>query len=190
LDTTVLGQQIFGGHGFIREWGQEQLVRDVRITQIYEGANGIQAMDLLGRKVCANGGQFFELFAADVQTFIDANAGSEAMAEFLGPLAEEMANLKSITYEVIEQAKTDPNAIGAAANDYLHLFGLTALAYMWAMMAKVALDKQDGGEADFYQAKLKVARFYFQRELPATRALSVGICAGSDTLMDLDEALF
>lgn len=190
LDTTVLGQQIFGGHGFIREWGQEQLVRDVRITQIYEGANGIQAMDLLGRKVFANGGKFFDLFQADVQAFIDANADNEAMAEFLEPLTEEMANLKSITYEVIEQAKSDPNAIGAAANDYLHLFGLTALAYMWAMMAKVAIDKQDGGEADFYQTKLKVARFYFQRELPATRALSVGICAGSDAVMDLDEALF
>ncbi len=190
LETTVIGQQVFGGHGFIREWGQEQLVRDVRITQIYEGANGIQAMDLLGRKICANGGKFFDLFAADVQAFIDTNADNEALAEFLEPLKAEMENLKSVTYEVIEQMKEDPNAIGAAANDYLHLFGLTALAYMWAMMAKVALEKQDGGEADFYQTKLKVARFYFQRELPATRALSVSICAGSDTLMDLDEALF
>lgn len=190
LESTVMGQQVFGGHGFIREWGQEQLVRDVRITQIYEGANGIQAMDLMGRKVVGSGGQLLDLFAADVQAFIDANSDNEAMAEFIQPLSAELENLKSVTTEVIEQARDDANAIGAAANDYLHLFGLTAYAYMWAMMAKVALANCDGGEADFYQSKLKVARFFFQRQLPQTRSLSVNICAGSDTLMALDAALF
>lgn len=190
LETTVMGQQVFGGHGFIREWGQEQLVRDTRITQIYEGANGIQAMDLMGRKVAANGGAFLEVFAADVQAFIDESASVEGMAEFIEPLKAEMANLKDVTATVLEQVKTSPNAIGAAANDYLHLFGFTAYAYMWAKMAKVALVNKDGGEAEFYNTKLAVARFFFQRELPATRSLSASIAAGADCMMELDAELF
>ncbi|GAB3097334.1 acyl-CoA dehydrogenase [Aestuariicella hydrocarbonica] len=190
LEVTVTGQQIFGGHGFIREWGQEQLVRDVRITQIYEGANGIQAMDLMGRKVVANGGKFFDIFASEVQAFIDANGDDEAMAEFIEPLQSELSNLKSVTEEVIAEAQEDPNAVGAAANDYLHLFGFTAYAYMWAMMAKVALDNEGSADVDFYESKLKIARFFFQRQLPATRSLSVNILAGSDTLMSLDADLF
>ncbi|WP_439136236.1 acyl-CoA dehydrogenase C-terminal domain-containing protein [Pseudomaricurvus sp.] len=190
LEVTVAGQQIFGGHGFIREWGQEQLVRDVRITQIYEGANGIQAMDLMGRKVVANGGKFFDVFANEVQAFVDANADDEAMEEFIEPLKSELDNLKSVTAEVIAEAQDDPNAIGAAANDYLHLFGLTAYAYMWAKMAKVALANEGSSDSDFYESKLKIARFFFQRQLPATRALSVSILAGSDTLMSLDADLF
>ncbi|MBU3069363.1 acyl-CoA dehydrogenase C-terminal domain-containing protein [Aestuariicella sp. G3-2] len=190
LEVTVAGQQIFGGHGFIREWGQEQLVRDVRITQIYEGANGIQAMDLMGRKVVANGGKFFDVFANEVQAFIDANVDDAGLAEFIEPLKSELDNLKSVTAEVIAEAQNDPNAVGAAANDYLHLFGFTAYAYMWAKMAKVALANVDGGEADFYESKLKIARFFFQRQLPATRALSVSILAGSDTLMSLEADLF
>lgn len=189
LETTVTGQQIFGGHGFIREWGQEQLVRDVRITQIYEGANGIQAMDLMGRKVVANGGKDLETFAAEVQAFIDANSDDAAMAEFIQPLQAEINNLKDVTAHVIEQAKEDANAIGAAANDYLHLFGFTAYAYMWAKMAKVALAKLDSGD-EFYAVKLKVARFFYQRQLSETQALSANIKAGSSILMELDADLF
>ncbi|GAA5317445.1 MAG: acyl-CoA dehydrogenase C-terminal domain-containing protein [Candidatus Pelagadaptatus aseana] len=189
LETTVIGQQIFGGHGFIREWGQEQLVRDVRITQIYEGANGIQAMDLMGRKVVANGGKDLETFTAEVQAFIDANSDDAALAEFIRPLQAEINNLKDVTAQVIEQAQSNPNAIGAAANDYLHLFGFTALAYMWAMMAKVALAKLDSGD-EFYATKLKLARFFYQRQLSATQSLSANIKAGGDTLMDLAEELF
>ena len=188
LETTVIGQQVFGGHGFIREWGQEQLVRDVRITQIYEGANGIQAMDLMGRKVVANGGRFVEVFAQDVETFIADNQGTAGMAEFLEPLQVELDNLKAVTATVIEQSKDDVHAIGAAANDYLHLFGFTAFAYMWAMMAKVALADQTGEE--FYQSKLAVARFYFQRELTATKSLSARVQAGAQSIMSMTAEQF
>lgn len=193
LEVVVAGQQIFGGHGYIREWGQEQLVRDVRITQIYEGANGIQAMDLMGRKVVANGGEYVNLFASEVQSFIDANRDDEALQEFIEPLQSELNNLTSVTREVVTAAQDDAHAIGAAANDYLHLFGFTAYAYMWAKMAKTAqaaLSKPDSSDNDFYESKLHVARFFFQRQLPATRALSMSILAGSDTLMALDADLF
>lgn len=188
LETTVMGQQVFGGHGFIREWGQEQLVRDVRIAQIYEGANGIQAMDLMGRKVVANGGRFVEVFAQDVEAFISDNQAAPGMSEFLEPLKVELDNLKAVTATVIEQSKDDAHAVGAAANDYLHLFGFTAYAYMWAMMAKVALADKTGEE--FYQSKLAVARFYFQRELPATKSLSARVEAGGQTIMNMTAEQF
>lgn len=190
LETAVIGQQIFGGHGFIREWGQEQLVRDIRITQIYEGANGIQAMDLLGRKIAGNGGASLQLFADDVQAFINEAEGVAGMAEFIEPLKAEMANLKEVTGAIMEQLKESPNSIGAAANDYLHMFGFTAYAYMWAKMAKVALQNNDGSDAEFYNTKLAVARFFFQRELPATRALSARIAAGADSIMALTAEQF
>jgi hypothetical protein len=146
-------------------------------------------MDLMGRKVVANGGKDLETFAAEVQAFIDANSDDAAMAEFIQPLQAEINNLKDVTAHVIEQAKEDANAIGAAANDYLHLFGFTAYAYMWAKMAKVALAKLDSGD-EFYAVKLKVARFFYQRQLSETQALSANIKAGSSTLMELDADLF
>ncbi|WP_406828452.1 acyl-CoA dehydrogenase C-terminal domain-containing protein [Microbulbifer sp. ARAS458-1] len=186
LDCTVLGQQVFGGHGYIREWGQEQLVRDVRITQIYEGTNGIQALDLIGRKTVANGGAFFELFAADVQQFIDANAANDALSEFIVPLAAELQRLKDVTAAVIEAAKSDPNAPGAASVEYLHQFGFVAYAYMWAKVASVAVGQSD----DFYRSQIKTARFFFARLLPQTKALAASVLAGSETLMDLEEELF
>lgn len=186
LECTVLGQQVFGGHGYIREWGQEQLVRDVRITQIYEGTNGIQALDLIGRKTVANGGAFFDLFAADVQAFIDAHSDSEALAEFIQPLAAELQRLKEVTAAVIAAAQQDPNAPGAASVEYLHLFGFVAYAYMWAKVAGVAI----GQSEDFYVGQVKTARFYFSRLLPQTRALAASIQAGSGTLMDMEEELF
>ncbi len=190
LDTAVMGQQVFGGHGFIREWGQEQLVRDVRITQIYEGTNGIQAMDLMGRKVVMNGGEFVEAFAADVQDFVDSCGDQEGMAEFIVPLTAELANLKAVTTAIVERAKGgDVNAVGAAAVNYLHLFGYNAMAYMWARMASVALAQQDSGD-DFYRAKLVTARFFFQHLLPQTKALSEMLTAGIEAMMALEPDWF
>ncbi|WOX07101.1 acyl-CoA dehydrogenase C-terminal domain-containing protein [Microbulbifer pacificus] len=186
LECTVIGQQVFGGHGYIREWGQEQLVRDVRITQIYEGTNGIQALDLIGRKTVANGGAFFDLFAADVQSFIDANSDNEALAEFIQPLAGELQRLKDVTAAVIAAAQQDPNAPGAASVEYLHLFGFVAYAYMWAMVASVAA----GQDEDFYRGQVKTARFYFARLLPQSQALAASVLAGSATLMDMEDELF
>ncbi len=188
LDTCITGQQIFGGHGFIREWGQEQLVRDTRITQIYEGTNGVQAMDLMGRKVVANGGQLFELFAAEVSSFIDEESDNQDLAAFIAPLSASLERLSDATEYVLNNAKDDANAIGAAAMDYLELFGLTTYAYMWAKMAKVAAPK--AGQDAFYATKVKTAKFFFSRLLPKSVALLESIRSGSDDLMALAEDEF
>ncbi|MEJ2443498.1 MAG: acyl-CoA dehydrogenase C-terminal domain-containing protein [Exilibacterium sp.] len=190
MEIALLGQQVFGGHGYIREWGQEQLVRDVRITQIYEGTNGIQAQDLMGRKTVLNGGHLFALFYADVEAFLAADSGLAGMEEFNVPLRAALERLQSVTDAVIEQANGDPNAVGAAAVEYLHLFGFTAYAYMWAMMAKAALARQHPQDGDFYTAKLAVARFFFKRLLPQSTALAETILQGSESIMALDTELF
>ncbi|MDI9737817.1 acyl-CoA dehydrogenase C-terminal domain-containing protein [Stutzerimonas stutzeri] len=186
LETTVHGQQVFGGHGFIREWGQEQLVRDCRITQIYEGTNGIQALDLVGRKIVGSGGTMYQAFVYEIRAFV-ASAGAD-LREFTEPLKAALDNLDELTAWVIDQAKANPNEIGAASVEYLHVFGYTAYAYMWARMAAVALAKQ--GEGDFYQSKLGTARFYFARLLPRIHSLTASVKAGSESLYLLDAAQF
>ena len=182
LESTVAGQQIFGGHGFIREWGQEQHVRDCRITQIYEGTNGIQALDLMGRKVVGSNGALYKLFADEVAGFIADNEG----AEFTAELKEALDNLNDLTQWVIEKAQGNANEIGAASVEYLHVFGYTAFAYMWAKMAKVAAGK----EGDFYTAKLATARFYFERLLPRYKGLTAAVKGGSESLYGLTEEQF
>ncbi len=186
LETTVHGQQVFGGHGFIREWGQEQLVRDCRITQIYEGTNGIQALDLVGRKIVGSGGTMYQAFVDEIRAFV-ASAGAD-LREFTEPLKAALDNLDELTAWVIDQAKANPNEIGAASVEYLHVFGYTAYAYMWARMATVALAKQ--GEGEFYQSKLGTARFYFARLLPRIHSLTASVKAGSESLYLLDAAQF
>ncbi|MUT71102.1 acyl-CoA dehydrogenase C-terminal domain-containing protein [Stutzerimonas frequens] len=186
LETTVHGQQVFGGHGFIREWGQEQLVRDCRITQIYEGTNGIQALDLMGRKIVGSGGTMYQAFVDEIRAFV-AGAGTD-LNEFTEPLKAALDNLDELTAWVIDQAKANPNEIGAASVEYLHVFGYTAYAYMWARMAAVALAKQ--GEGNFYQSKLGTARFYFARLLPRIHSLTASVKAGSDSLYLLEAAQF
>ncbi|AJE16939.1 acyl-CoA dehydrogenase [Stutzerimonas stutzeri] len=185
LETTVHGQQVFGGHGFIREWGQEQLVRDCRITQIYEGTNGIQALDLLGRKVVGSGGELYRPFVEDIRAFI-GSAGAE-MAEFTAPLEAALNNLDELTGWLLEEAKRSPNEIGAASVEYLHVFGYTAYAFMWALMAKAAMGR-DGD--DFYQGKLATARFYFARLLPRIHSLTASVRAGSESLYLLEAGQF
>lgn len=178
LECTVHGQQVFGGHGYIREWGQEQLVRDVRITQIYEGTNGIQALDLTGRKVVASGGAFYRLFSDEIRQFIAACHGD--MTEFATPLGRYLDQLDGLTEWVLEQAKGNPNEIGAASVEYLHAFGYVAYGYMWALMARAALAGQ--GDEAFYSAKLGTARFYYARLLPRVTSLAVSVQAGSESL--------
>ncbi|WP_148863458.1 acyl-CoA dehydrogenase C-terminal domain-containing protein [Marinobacter fonticola] len=185
LDVCVMGQQVFGGHGYIREWGQEQLVRDVRITQIYEGTNGIQALDLMGRKVVLNQGRFFELFAQDVAEFIEVNQSDEAVRPYLEPLAAALERLADVSEYVIKAAAENPDEVGAASVEYLDLFGLTALAYMWARIVKTAAPKAEGDTSGFYTGKLKTARFYYNRLLPKTVSLAEGIRSGSAAMMDL-----
>jgi len=186
LECAVHGQQVFGGHGYIREWGQEQLVRDVRITQIYEGTNGIQALDLVGRKVVASGGAYYKVFSEEIRQFI-ASAGTE-LDEFAKPLGAYLDQLDGLTEWVLEQAKGNPNEIGAASVEYLHAFGYVAYAYMWALMARAA----KGGEGDqaFYSAKLGTARFYFARLLPRVDSLVASVKAGSESLYLLDAEQF
>lgn len=189
LESAIHGQQVFGGHGYIREWGQEQLVRDIRITQIYEGTNGIQAMDLMGRKTVMNGGEYVGQYLDEIRAFADSAKGTAA-EQFIAPLMQEVSNLQDVTDAVIARAKGgDKYAVGAAAVDYLHLFGYVSYAYMWAKMVAVAGEKlaEDPG---FYQAKIDTAKFFYSRLLPQTRALSAQVLAGGDTLMALDAAQF
>ena len=184
FDSCVLGQQVFGGHGYIREWGQEQLVRDVRIAQIYEGTNGIQALDLLGRKVIANEGVTLQLFTRQIRDFA-ALPGTP----YANPLLEAVQRLEDVSDWLRAQATLNPNEIGAASVEYLHLFGYVAYAWLWARMADVAQRAREA-EPAFYDAKLATASFYFSRVLPRTLSLEQTIRAGSNSLFELDAASF
>ncbi|HBO3478999.1 TPA: acyl-CoA dehydrogenase C-terminal domain-containing protein [Pseudomonas aeruginosa] len=187
LESCVLGQQVFGGHGYIREWGQEQLVRDVRIAQIYEGTNGIQALDLMGRKMVANGGLFLSIFSREVRAFA-AGANAE-LAEFVTPLLTALDLLDNLTQGIVARAGNDPREIGAASVEYLHLFGYTAYAYLWARMAAAAL-RQREVDPSFHDGKLATARFYFARILPRVHSLAAAVEAGSESLYGLEAEQF
>jgi alkylation response protein AidB-like acyl-CoA dehydrogenase len=188
-----LGVQIMGGHGYIREWGMEQLVRDARITQLYEGANGIQALDLVGRKVPAHFGRSLRAFFHPVMALIEQHQADAALAEFVMPLAKAFARLQQITLHVAQAGLKNPDEAGAASADYLRLFALVAMAYIWARMALVAQAKLAAGgdgEAAFYEAKVRTARFFMTRMLPESSALFAQIMAGAAPLMEFDEAAF
>jgi len=184
-DVANIGMQVLGGHGFVRANGQEQFVRDVRVTQIYEGTNGIQSADLLGRKVLHLG--LFDVFARPVAAFISANEGNDALAEFVAPLAAAHDLLEDATATIQQRAAVNADEVGSAAVDYMRLFALTALSYLWARAAEVSLPKGNDG---FHRAKLATARFFMQRILPQTAALHAIIVAGADPVMELDEAMF
>jgi butyryl-CoA dehydrogenase len=189
-EATATGMQVLGGHGYIREWGMEQYVRDARIAQIYEGTNGIQALDLVGRKLAAHGGRYLRRFFHPVLAYIEARSEDERMGEFILPLSKAFGRLQQATAEVARRGLGDPFEAGAAASDYLRLFGLTALAYAWARMAEIALDRPQGVEGGFYRAKLATARFFMQHLLPQTGALSASILAGGATLKSFEDAAF
>ena len=184
FESANLALQVFGGHGYIRDWGMEQLVRDARITQIYEGTNGIQAMDLVGRKLGFSYGRYLKAFFHPVQQFIEAEMHNERLAAYVLPLAKVFAKLQQASRLIAERGMKDPAEGGAAASDYLRLFALVALAYIWARMAKLALEKVEAGEEDaaFYQAKIKTANFFFARLLPEADGLFKMILAGNASL--------
>ncbi|MGE5517222.1 MAG: acyl-CoA dehydrogenase C-terminal domain-containing protein [Bacteroidota bacterium] len=188
FEAANLGMQVFGGHGFIREHGMEQYVRDCRIAQIYEGTNGIQALDLVGRKLPANAGRSLRRFFHPVSEFIAAKVEDEVMGEFVQPLAKAFVRLQQATAQVARAGMANPDEAGAAATDYLRLFGLTALAYQWARMAEISLPKAE--EDSFYAAKVNTARFFMDRILPQTSALFSQIMAGGKSMMAFDEAAF
>jgi hypothetical protein len=186
--------QVHGGYGYVRDYGIEQLVRDARITPIYEGTNGIQALDLVGRKLPAHAGRYLRRFFHPVSEFLAAEAGNPQMAEFVEPAAKAFERLQRATLWLAGESLKNPDEAGAAATDYLHLFGYTALAYLWARMAKVAMEKLAGGtggaEKAFYEAKIATARFYMQRLLPRSGAAFATLMAGSASMMDFPDAAF
>ena len=181
--------QVFGGHGYIREWGMEQFVRDARINLIYEGTNTIQALDFLGRKVLADNGAKMRKFGQLISDFVEEQGVDEAMQEFVNPLAELGEKVTKLTLELGMKAIGNPDEVGAAATDYLRVCGHLVFAYFWARMAKIALDNQGSGDP-FYTAKLQTARFYFARLLPETAGLMRSVRAGAQPLLALDATLF
>ncbi len=186
------GVQIYGGHGYISEWGMEQNVRDSRISMLYEGTTGIQALDLLGRKVLMTQGESLKAFTKVVHKFCKANEENEAIKEFVAPLAEINKEWGELTMKIGMAAMKDREEVGAAAVDYCMYSGYACLAYFWADMARVATEKLAAGtgEEAFYKAKLQTARFYFARILPRTRAHVAAMLSGADNLMDMAEEDF
>jgi len=189
LYATNIALQVFGGHGYVREWCMAQYVRDARINLIYEGTNGIQALDLIGRKVLQDGGKNLKVFGELVRELIETEGTNEAMAEFINPLADLAGKVEKFTMEIGMKAMQNQDEAGAASVDYLRVIGHLVIGYFWARMAKVALDKVDTGD-DFYKAKLAVARFYFAKLMPETAARIRSARAGAATLMDLEAELF
>jgi alkylation response protein AidB-like acyl-CoA dehydrogenase len=181
--------QVFGGHGYIHEWGMEQFVRDSRINMIYEGTNTIQSLDLLGRKVLGDNGAKLKKFGKLIAQFVEDEGVNEDMQEFVNPLADLGDKVTKLTTEIGMKAMKNPDEVGAAAVDYLRVCGHLVYAYFWARMAKVALAKVGSGDP-FYSAKLATARFYYAKLLPETAALIRSARAGSAPLMALDAALF
>jgi alkylation response protein AidB-like acyl-CoA dehydrogenase len=185
--NTVKAQQIYGGHGYIAEHGMEQFVRDARIAMIYEGANGIQALDLVGRKLAMNGGRAVMGFFNEVQTYLKERANSDGLNEYLKPLGASLAHLQQATMWFMNNAMAKPDNAGAGATDYMHLFGLVALGYMHARIAEAALAKS-GDPA--MQAKLVTARFFMQRMLPETATHLARIETGAASTMELPVEAF
>jgi hypothetical protein len=185
FESASLGMQVFGGHGYIAEWGMEQNARDSRISMMYEGTTGIQALDLLGRKVLLTQGESLKAFTKVVHRFCKTHEGDAALQEFVAPLAQLNKEWGELTLQIGMKAMQDREEVGAAAVDYLMYSGYVCLAWLWADMARLARDKLAAGtdEDAFYRAKLHTARFYFQRILPRTRSHVGCMQAGAASLM-------
>jgi acyl-CoA dehydrogenase len=185
--NTVMAQQVFGGHGYIAEHGMEQFVRDARISMIYEGANGIQAIDLVGRKLSRDGGRALQAFFAEVSGYVKEHADDPAMAPYVKPLGQALGELQQATMWFMQNALGNPDNAGAGSTDYMHLFGLVALGYMWCLIAEAAKAKGAGsnGAGELMAAKLATGRFFAERMLPAATAHLVRIKAGAGSTMAL-----
>jgi acyl-CoA dehydrogenase len=190
--NAVLAQQVFGGHGYIAEHGMEQFVRDARIAQIYEGANGIQALDLVGRKLGKDGGRAILAFFNEVQTYLKERVNNDAMNVYLKPLGQSLGHLQQASMWFMQNAMAKPDNAGAGSYDYMHLFGLVALGYMWCRIAEAALAKlpKANGSAARLNAKLVTARFFMERMLPGTATRLARIKAGAGSTMELADDAF
>ena len=180
---------VHGGSGYTEHFPASQYLRDARITMIYEGANGIQALDLVGRKLPQNGGRAIMSWFGDIDAYVAEHGGNEAVKPFIDGLAESKKALQDGTMWLMQNGMANPENAGAAASDYMHLFGITGLAFGWRLIAKAALAKKDSGDP-FYTAKLATARFYYAKLLPETAGLIRSCRAGLAPLMEMDEALF
>src|SRR5690554_4375377 len=191
-EAANLGVQVFGGHGYIAEWGMEQIVRDTKIACIYEGTTGIQALDLLGRKVLMTQGASLRNFTKIVHKFCQAEEGNEELAHLIAPLAELNKEWGDLAMKVGMAAMKNREEVGSSSVDYLMYSGYVVLAYLWARMAKVSQDALAAGtdEEAFYKAKLTTAKFYFARVLPRTKGHAASMVAGADSVMDLAEEDF
>jgi butyryl-CoA dehydrogenase len=190
IEATSHGLQVFGGAGYIRDTGMEQLVRDARVAQIYEGTNGIQALDLAGRKLVQANGRLLRRFFYPVSQFIEETSGSSELQPFVLPLRKSLDRLQEATLWMAQKGLSDREEIGAAATDYLRLFGLVALAYLWARSAKLALGKIGGDKYGFYRAKLATARFFMSRLLPQTEGILTMLKSGARPIMDFRDEWF
>ena len=193
FENATNAQQCFGGHGYIREWGMEQCVRDARIAMIYEGTNGIQALDLVGRKLSLNGGRAYRLFVEEVASFLKAS-NTEDMQNFTTPLAAALDDLNLATTWLSKHGISNPDNAGAGAVPYLNLFALVAMGYMWGKMAKLSLHKIASGDGEFteefYKTKLTTAAYFFSHIIIETPTLRHRVEAGADEIMALDESAF
>jgi len=191
FENAVRAQQMFGGHGYIAETGMEQFVRDARIAMIYEGANAIQALDLVGRKLPRDGGRAVMAFFNEVGAFVKEHAGDEAMAPYVKPLEAALGHLQQATMWFMNNAMAKPDNAGAGAYDYMHLFGLVALGYMWGLIARAALArKANGADAAVMEAKLLAGRFFMERTMPESAAHLARISSGADTIMAMPAEMF
>jgi acyl-CoA dehydrogenase len=188
--NAVMAQQVYGGHGYIAEHGMEQFVRDARIAQIYEGANGIQALDLVGRKLGKDGGRAIMAFFNEVQTYLKDRTNNDAMNVYLKPLGQSLAHLQEASMWFMQNAMAKPDNAGAGSYDYMHLFGLVALGYMWCLIAEAALARKGNGAAPGMDAKLVTARFFMDRLLPETATRLARIKAGAGSTMELADDVF
>ncbi len=189
--NAVKAQQVLGGHGYIAEWGMEQFVRDARIAMIYEGANGVQALDLVGRKLPKDGGRAIMGFFSEIGQFLAANKDEAALAPYLAGVQASLGHLQQATMWLSKNGLADPNNAGAASTDYMHLFGLAALGYMWARIVKAVLARQAKGESNpALDPKLTLAKFFAERMLPETGAHLARLTAGAATIMALPAEAF
>jgi hypothetical protein len=188
-----MAQQMLGGHGYIAEHGMEQFVRDARITMMYEGANGIQALDLVGRKLPKDGGRALQAFFAEVQGYLKEHGADAAMKPYVEPLGRALGHLQQATMWFMGNAIGKPDNAGAGSTDYMHMFGLVALGYMWCRMAAAANQKLKAGAngaADRMNAKLVTGRFFMDRVLPESAAQLTRIQAGAASTMELPAEAF
>ena len=188
--NTVLAQQMFGGHGYIAEHGMEQFVRDARIAMIYEGANGIQALDLVGRKLGKDGGRALMAFLGEVGAFVKDESADEKMKPYVTPLGVAAGHLQQASMWFMQNAMAKPDNAGAGATDYMHMFGLVALGYMWCRIAEAVLAKSGNGAAPAMKAKLVTARFFMERMLPETATHLARIQSGAASTMELPDEAF